>query len=89
MIHVDRFTSLAEGPKNKQGDPATVLRALHKAGRFSIWDATDNQTIAATMTRIVQGGYIERDDVTPYPWTKAILTPKGLAAAGIPREAAQ
>jgi len=87
MTHVDCFTSLDAVPKKKQGDMATVLRVLHKVGRFSIWDATENDRIASTMTLIVQGGYIEPDPVTPFPWTKAILTPKGLAAAGLsPKE---
>ncbi len=81
--HIDCFTTLDSLTRKEQGDIVSVLRVLHRVGRFSVFDATENQTIANTMTRICQGGYIEKDDVTGYPWTKAVLTQKGRDAAGI------
>ncbi|WP_261534453.1 hypothetical protein [Burkholderia multivorans] len=79
MIFIDCFSvGLDDLPKKKQGNIAEVLRVLQKCGRFSCFEASANSTIAATMTTIYQGGYIETKDLG-YPWTKVKLTAKGLA----------
>ena len=85
-IHIDSFSAMENLTKKQQSDTATVLRALHKAGRFSCFDASENPVIAGTITRICHSKppLIEPDNETPYPWTKAKLTPAGLAFAGLP-----
>lgn len=73
---------LDEMPRRKQRDIAEVLRVLeaNPRRRFSVFEATANQTIAVTMTKLVHEGYIETDNSCGYPWTKYKLTAKGLDA---------
>lgn len=73
-------------------DPVAVLRVLQRAGRFSVFEATANDAIARTMTRLCHKGcsivrngvrtdygrLIETDNTCGYPWTKVTLTDAGL-----------
>lgn len=78
-IFIDSFSvGIDELPRKQQGDIAAVLRVLHEHGKFSTFEASDNDTIARTMTVICQGGYVECKDLG-YPWTKVKLTEKGIA----------
>lgn len=86
-IIVCSFTEgLDEMPRRKQRDIVEVLRVLEASPRkrFSVFDATANQTIAVTMTRMVHEGYIETDNSCGYPWTKYKLTDKGHEAIKAP-----
>lgn len=79
MMFIDCFSvGVDDLPKKKQGSIAEVLRVLQKHGRFSAFEASANDVIAATMTTICQGGYVETKDIG-YPWTQIKLTEKGLA----------
>jgi hypothetical protein len=76
-IHVDRFdTGLIDLKRKEQRDPALVLNHLAQSGEFSNFEATDNQTIARTVQRLIDNGYMI---ATPkaYPWTEVKLTTKG------------
>ena len=85
-IIIDRFSAgLDDLARTEQGDLGAVLRVLHRTGRFSCFEACENPTIAATMTTICQGGYVETKDAG-YPWTKVMLTAKGLEVAGVTDE---
>lgn len=80
VIFIDCFSEgLDDLPRKKQGDHCAVLNVLHRAGRFSCFEASANQTIARTMDFIIHGGYIETTD-NGYPWTGVKLTQKGLDA---------
>lgn len=78
--------SFAEGldeiPQAKARDHVHVLRVLDRLPRkrFSVFEATANQRIATSMTRLVQEGYIATDNTCGYPWTKYTITEKGRAA---------
>ena len=76
--------------RKQQADHITVLRVLKRTGRFSAFEASANETIARTMTRLCnkslttiepdgtkrkRGLMLECDMTTPYPWTKVKLTP--------------
>lgn len=85
---IDRFTSLDHLSKKAQADDREVLRVLHDAGRFSVWDASENPVIARTVTRLFRLKMIEdvlddKGQKSPYPWHVVRLTEAGLRAAGL------
>lgn len=79
--------------RKQQADPVAVLRVLKQAGRFSAFEASANDVIARTMTRMIHKGLttikdgvrtnhgklIETDHSCGYPWTTVKLTPAGEA----------
>lgn len=78
MIHVDTFSSLPDLTQAQQADRQLVMRLLHKAGRFSCFEASDNPTIAATMTALCKMQIVETDTENfGYPWTGFKLTRAG------------
>ena len=80
MIRIDCFSAGLDDLKRKQqADIACVLRVLEKTRRFSIFEATANDTIAKTMDRVMHDGYVTKTGGA-YPWTHVALTDKGLAA---------
>jgi hypothetical protein len=85
-------SGLDDLPRKQQSDVAAVLRVLKEARRFSVFEATANQTIATMMTRLcnkgltlvspdgtrtIYGKLIETDNSCGYPWTKVKLTTDG------------
>ena len=62
---------LDEMPRRDQADPEVVLNRLRLSGRFSIWDATSNQTIANTVQRLCDSGRLETEN-EGFPWTKVV-----------------
>jgi DNA-binding HxlR family transcriptional regulator len=83
VVYIDSFSSgIDDMRRADQRDIAKVLRVLadQKPKRFSVFEASDNMTIARTMTRIVHEGYITTDHSCGYPWTEYELTDKGRAA---------
>ena len=78
--------------RKEQADVVAVLRVLQQAGRFSIFEATANQTIARTITRLCNkacsivrngvrtdyGKLIDTDNSCGFPWTKVSLTDGGI-----------
>ena len=76
-IHICSFSAgLDEMKRKDQADPVKVLRVLAKCGRYSVFEATDNQTIAEMMTRLLSKGFIEATG-GQYPWTEIALTDGG------------
>jgi hypothetical protein len=65
--------------RKDQRDPAKVLRVLQRLKRFSVFEATENQIIAETMTWLVEDKLIDVDNSPGYPWSNVKLTAKGLA----------
>lgn len=91
-IFVCSFSEGLDDLKRKdQANAVAVLRVLQRAGRFSIFEATANQTIARTMSRLCHKGYsvfrdgvrtdygklIDTDNSCGYPWTNVTLTEGG------------
>lgn len=79
VCHIDTFTSgLDDLSKRRQSSTREVLRHLARAGMFSVFEATDNDVIAATVDRVLRKGLLE---TTPsgFPWTKVTLTDAGRA----------
>lgn len=89
-VFVDRFSAgLDDLTRKQQGSIEAVLRVLDRTGRFSVFEATENDIIARMMTTLVRGKFIETDDSCGYPWTKVKLSDLGrntLAKASMPRE---
>lgn len=82
-VHICCHTAgLDELTRREQKDEEKVLQALHKAGRFSVFEATDNPVIANMMEWLLKSGLIE---VTPkgFPWSDVKLTERGLERAGL------
>lgn len=100
---VDRFSAgLDDLTRKQQADHIAVLRVLKRTGRFSAFEASENDTIARMMTRLLtkslttvepdgtkhkHGVMLEWEDCG-YPWTKVKLTPaaEALLAAASPPE---
>src|SRR5690606_39250655 len=77
-VHICSFDALPDVTRKQQRDQVYVLGALAQAGRFSVFEATANQTIARTMTFIMQSGWV-RDIGGEYPWMKVEITDAGRA----------
>lgn len=92
ISHIDTFSSGLDGlTRNQQADHIAVLRVLQRAGRFSTFEATENDTIARTMDRLCHKGLVlKQPDGTKttvgrlltvtggeYPWTTCELTDAG------------
>lgn len=77
--YIDVFTSgLDEMKRKDQGNVAKVLEVLKAHGRFSVFEATHNQTIAKAMDRICSQGLVSVDKArSAYPWTYVTLTEAG------------
>lgn len=73
----DFSSGLDDMPRKDQRDIAKVLRVLDKCGRYSVFEATDNQTIATTMTKLCKSDLIETENSCGYPWTMVKLTEAG------------
>jgi hypothetical protein len=79
-VRFDRFTAgLDDLTRKQQASTEAVLRVLKRTGRFSVFEATENQTIANTMTRLCHSALIETDHSCGYPWTNVKLTASGEA----------
>lgn len=84
-------SGLDELPRRKQKDVVEVLKVLKACGRFSVFEATDNDVIARMMDRLIHKGcaivrdgvrtdygrLIETDNTCGFPWTKVKLTEAG------------
>lgn len=73
---------LGDMKRKDQASAQKVLAVLAAmpVKRFSVFEVTDNDSIARTMARIVQDGLIKTDIACGYPWTEYIITRKGRAA---------
>jgi len=81
---VDRFSEgLDELTKKQQSSKSEVLKCLHRIKRFSVFEATANDVIAATMDSLVDGKFIDVDNSCGYPWSNVTLTERGLQWAGL------
>lgn len=83
MAHVCSFSvGLDDLSRKAQADHAVVLNLLRLKGRFSVFEASANPTIAATMTHLCRHR-LTTDNSCGYPWTKVVaidgepLAPKG------------
>lgn len=93
VIICSMSSGLDEMPRKDQRDVVKVLRVLAKCGRYSVFEATSNQTIARMMDKICHKGctiikadgsrkdygLLIRRTVGEYPWTNIALTEGGIA----------
>ena len=90
-VHIDRFSSgLDDLTRKQQADHIAVLKVLARTGRYSIFEATENQVIAKTMDRLLwkecitvtagvkqKHGLLLKRTGGEYPWTTVELTDAG------------
>jgi len=103
-IFIDRFSAgLDDLTRAQQADPIAVLKILHRTGKFSCFEASENMVIARMVTRLIHKALILKDSkgvktefgqlltVTggEYPWTTVKLTPGGLKLIGEPQDKGQ
>jgi len=76
--YVDDFSTISGNlTRKEQRDIRRVLAEVMKAnGMFSIFDATENQEIAGSMTAIERSGWVKRIE-HGYPWLQWELTDEG------------
>ena len=79
VVFIDRFSAgLDELTRKEQASVVEVLRVLKRTGRFSVFEATDNDTIARTMDFIVKQKLVEiNPNEDAYPWSRVTLTARG------------
>jgi hypothetical protein len=78
-VFIDTFSAGLDDLTVKQAQCVdTVLRTLDRIKRFSVFEASANQTIARTMTDVFKKGYV-KDIGGAYPWTHVEITPAGRA----------
>ena len=67
-VYIDRFSAgLDDLTRKQQADDEAVIAVLRKTKRFSCFEASDNPTIASTMTRLCRTRLTT--DKSGYPWT--------------------
>jgi len=77
-VHICCFTAgLDELTRKQQKDVATVLGVLKETKRFSVFEATANQTIAKTVTVLFEYGLVENTKQGAFPWTHVAITDAG------------
>lgn len=81
-VHICQLSvGIDELPRKQQRSRRAVARVLVKAGRFSVFEATANSTIAATMDALAKSGWFVFDpQKLGYPWTVVSLTKAGAEA---------
>ena len=78
--HLCTFTALDDLKPSQRKDTRAVLAAIAKAGRFSVFEATQYRSLAMTLDRIFREGLATTDtESIGYPWTKVALTDAGRA----------
>lgn len=86
VVHICSFTvGIDELKRKEQLDPVTVLRFLAEMKRFSVFEATANQTIALTMS-FLDGRFFKTRPGGGYPWLDIDLTREGRAAVAADEE---
>ncbi len=90
-FHTDWFsTELDDLTRKQQADHIEVLRVLARTGRYSIFEATENEVIALTMDRllwvpfvsssngvITDHGLLIKKTGGQYPWSDVEVTEAG------------
>lgn len=75
-VIVCQFTSLDDLPKKSYKDPAAVLQAISKAGRFSVFEVTSSKVLAKTMDTLGAWGFYKTVG-GEYPWCEIEITDAG------------
>lgn len=79
-VFLDSFSgAIGDMKPRDQRDSRKVLAVLRDYPRFSVFDATERDAIARTLTNLYGAGLIDYPKPQPgYPWCRAVVTPKGL-----------
>jgi len=73
------FSTLDDLPRTKRRDGRAVLEILHHQGRFSVFEATEFQSLAVTLdtlSRLQLFQYVKNEE-SEYPWCVVKLTDRG------------
>ncbi len=81
-VYVDSFSALDDVPRKNHSDPIEVGRVLARVGRFSVFEATENQRLAGTIEHLGSNGWFDYEP-EGYPWTRATVTNAGRQALGL------
>lgn len=74
---VDRFSAgLDDLSRKEQKNHVAVLRAMSKMTRYSVFEATENDSIARTLDYIIKKGFIKHTGGS-FPWSNFELTESG------------
>ena len=78
-IYIDTFSgALGSIPPKRRRDSAFILATLKREPWFTVFDATQHASLARTLDAMHNAGYLDYDNKTRgFPWTRAIVTPKG------------
>ncbi len=71
-VHICNFDAV-ELPRGAKGNYAEFRKAVLKAGRFSVFEATENQRVAGLYTTLCRDPEIETDISCGFPWTRVRL----------------
>ena len=77
-FHVDRFDTTMDIPPRKRSYEAIKARVL-EAGRFSVFEATDNPRNAWLFTKLHRDDELVCDHTKEYPWvyvTRKVAVPR-------------
>lgn len=74
-VHICSFQSL-DSRVSRNTKYEDVKRVVLKAGRFSVFEATDNQWAAGLFTRLCHDPELVTDHSLGYPWTCVRLKEK-------------
>lgn len=81
---VDRFSAgLDDLSRKEQKDHIAVLRVMSKMTRYSVFEATENESIARTLDYIIKARLIKHTGGS-YPWANFELTDAGRELLGMP-----
>lgn len=68
-IYIDNFSvGLDELSRKDQANPEKILSVIRETGTFSVFEATDNDVIAGTLTAL--NDRMTTDPDSQYPWIK-------------------
>lgn len=71
--HVDSFSAVELSKDDAKSNYAIFRAAALKAGRFSTFEASENQRVAGLYTMLCRDPEIETDQSCGYPWTRVRL----------------
>ena len=69
---VDTFSSLDDLRAKDRSNDDMVAAMLVKVKRFSIFEATEHQNLAATLMRLKDSGRVKTDNSCGYPWIEVV-----------------
>lgn len=76
---LDSFSSFNHLTQRQKKSPIWLLRSLYPKGRFSVFEATESNSIAKSFSKLSEWGWIKNLG-GQYPWIEVEVTEKGAKA---------